>query len=136
MKLQTFKNLVKDNFPQKYYDLIDTLGFSINPVMTQLLNAMNRNLTVTDNLNMQYKDIVVTVDANGTPTTTTTYKSTLNGSTQGIVVIRADNLTSSRTYPVSYPFISWIDNSGTVTINNISGLQANQKYQLRILATA
>lgn len=136
MKLQTFRNLVKDNFPSKYYDLIDPLGFSINPIMTQLLNAMNKNLTVTDNLNMQYKDLTVTVDANGTPLTSTVYTSSLNGTTQGITVVRASNQSSATTYPVTCPFVSWTDNSGQVTINNITGLQANQKYVLRLLATA
>lgn len=136
MKLQTFKNLVKDNFPQKYYDLIDPLGFSINPFMTQLLSALNNNLSVKDNLNMQYKDITVTVDASGKPLSSIVYKSTLNGVTQGVTVIRADNLTNTRTYPTSCPFVSWSDNSGQVTIINISGLQANQKYQLRLLAVA
>lgn len=136
MKLQTFRNLVKENFPQKYYDLIDPLGFSVNPIMTQLLNALNKNLSVTDNLNMQYKDITVTVDATGKPTSSLTYKSALNGTTQGVVVVKADNLSNSGTYPTSAPFISWSDNSGTVTINNISGLQANQKYQLKLLAVA
>jgi hypothetical protein len=96
--------------------------------MTQLLTAMNKNLTVTDNLNMMYKDITVIVDSTGKPTTLLTYKSTLNGTTQGITVIRAINLTNSGIYPMSFPFLTWSDNSGTVTINNITGLQANQKY--------
>lgn len=136
MKLQSWRNLVKDNFPQKYYDLIDTLGFSLNPMMSQVLNALNKNLTIADNLNMQYKDITITVDATGKPISTTTYKSTLTGTTQGITVIKTDNLSSAGTYPISAPFVSWSDNSGTVTITNISGLQANQKYQIRLLAVA
>lgn len=129
--------MTKENFPSKYHDLVDTIAYPINNAFQQIINAFNSNqITVTDNLNQQYKTISITVDASGNPVQTTTYKSTLTGRTQGIIVINAVNTTSSTTYPTSCPFISFIDNSGTVTINNVSGLQANQKYTLTILSTA
>lgn len=137
MKITNFQQMTKENFPSKYHDLVDTIAYPINNAFQQIINAFNSNqITVTDNLNQQYKTISITVDASGNPVQTTTYKSTLTGRTQGIIVINAVNTTSSTTYPTSCPFISFIDNSGTVTINNVSGLQANQKYTLTILSTA
>ncbi len=134
-KVSGFQRLVKENFPAKYRDLVDSF-YSLNNALEQIVNILNNaNVTVTDNLNQQYKTIITTVDTTGKPTQSLTFKSTLSTKTQGIIVISATNLTNSSTYPIATPFVSWSDNSGTVTINNISGLQAKQNYSLTLLTT-
>lgn len=136
-KISGYQTLVKENFPSKYYDLVGVIAYPLNNVIQQLVNALNnKQLTVGDNLNQQYKTIVVTVDSTGKPLQTLTYKSTLIGKTQGISVVSASNITNSSTYPTSAPFIAWSDNSGTVTISHISGLQANNQYSLTLYTTA
>lgn len=130
-KISNFQEFTKENFPSKYQDLCDVISNPFNNFGRQITNALNNNqITVGDNLNEQYKTITVTVDATGAPVQTCTYKSTLSTKTVGIVVISATNVTSSNTYPTAAPFCSWIDQSGSVTISNISGLQANNQYTL------
>lgn len=133
MKLNNFQELTKENFPSKYQDLCDVISNPFNNFGRQVTDGLNNNqVTVGDNLNEQYKTITVTVDASGKPVQTCQYKSTLSTKTVGIIVVAASNQTSSTTYPTGTPFMTWIDNSGTVTISNISCLQANNQYQLTI----
>lgn len=133
MKISNYQEFTKENFPKKYYDLTDSLIYPLNNFQQQIVTAFNNNqITVTDNLNEQYKTLTVTVDSTGKPAQTLTYQSTLTGKTVGIIVVAAKNQTSSTTYPTGTPFISWSDNSGTVTIANITNLQANNQYQLVI----
>lgn len=135
-KVSGFQRLVKENFPTKYYDLVDSF-YTLNNAIEQLVNIVNNaQITVADNLNQQYKTLIVTVDSTGKPLQPTTYQSTLSSKTLGIIVVAAQNLTSSTTYTTSAPFINFTDNSGTVSVNNIAGLQANQKYSLTLLCTA
>lgn len=132
-RISGFQRLVKENFPAKYRDLIDSF-YSLNNALEQIVNAFNNNqITISDNLNQQYKTLLVTVDSTGKPTQTTTFQSTLTTKTQGIVAINAINQVTSTTYPTGGIFVSFTDNSGTVTINNVTGLQANQQYSLTLL---
>lgn len=135
MKLSNFQEFTKETFPSKYQDLCDVIGNAFNNFGRQVTQGLNNNqITVTDNLNEQYKTITVTVDATGKPTQTLTYKSSLSTVTQGIVVVKAVNATNSTTYPTGTPFLTWVDNSGTVTISNITNLQANNQYTLTLRA--
>ena len=135
-KITNFQSLVKENFPSKYSDLLDVIGTPFNNLGQQVVNLLNNNqVTVTDNLNMQYKTLTVTVDSNGKPLQSLTYLSTLSTKTQGLIVVSAVNLTNSTVYPTGQPFCSWADNSKTVTISNITGLPANNQFQLTVLAT-
>lgn len=134
-RISGFQRLVKENFPAKYRDIVDSF-YPLNNALEQMVNIINTNqITVTDNMNQQYKTIIVTVNASGTPIQPLTYQSMLTSKTIGITVIAANNLTNSSTFPTSCPFISFSDNSGTVTISNVVGLQANQSYNLTLLAT-
>lgn len=133
-KISEFKRLIKEDFNKDDQDLIDKLAFTVNPALETIAQALNKNLTFEDNINSQIKDIEVTVNGDGRPLVNTSYKSVLRGQTRSIIVMRAENLTSSSTYPDGAPFISFIDNAGQVTIQHVTGLQANNKYRLRILA--
>lgn len=135
MKISNYQQFTKENFPSKYWDLADSLMYPLNNFQQQVVTAFNNNqVTVSDNLNEQYKTLTVTVDSTGKPLQSLTYQSTLTGTTQGIIVVKAVNQTNSTTYPTGTPFLSWVDNSGTVTINNVTNLQANNTYQLTIRA--
>lgn len=134
-RISGFQRLVKENFPSKYRDLVDSF-YSLNNALEQIVNALNNNqITVSDNMNQQYKTITVTVGATGIPLQPVTFQSTLTTKTVGIIVVSAQNVTNTNTYPTTAPFISFTDNSGTVTINNVLGLQANQQYSLTLLTT-
>ena len=134
-KISFIRKLVKEDFPQKYQDLIGSLGNVLNPALQSITLSLNKGLTFADNVQCSIVNISVTVDATGKPINPTTFQSNLISTTQHLFLTQAHNLTNTNTYPTTAPFISWVDNAGNVTINNITGLQANQTYSLRIIVT-
>lgn len=134
MKLPSFRQLYSADYPSKYKDLIDILSISLNNGITVLYQALNNGLTLRDNLNATVKDVTVTVDANGIPTSSTAF--TLRATTQldGVMVLSANNQTNSTTYPTSGVFINGNQNANIFTITHITGLQANQQYVVRVVA--
>lgn len=130
-KIQSFKRLIKEDVEEQYRPLIEKIGFSVNNFADEVVNTINGNLT-TDNLGEKIKDVVVTVNATGSPITATSFKTDLSGVVQGMWVVKAENVTNKATYPTSQPFITWSENNNVITVNNISGLQANNKYKLKV----
>lgn len=134
-KLTFLKRLIKEDFKQADQELIGKIAFILNPALESITNVLTRNLTFEDNFAGQIKEVDLTVDASGKPINTTSFKSDLNGSCKNLIVTRAQNLTNTAVYPSSAPFISFSESNGQIFINNCTGLQANNKYRLRILAT-
>lgn len=136
MKLQSFKRLDKSDYPEKYQDLIDTLSQSLNIAIEDIYNALSNQISITDNIYCNVKDIQVKVDASGNPTTTTTFAidSSINA-LKGLSVIKVDNITSTTVYPTGGITITYtLNNAQQVQIKNITGLPANNTFQLRIVA--
>lgn len=132
-KLAGFQRLIKEDFPEESRPLIDKIGFSVNNFAEQVINIINnKQLTASDNLNEEVKNITVSVDGTGKPKATTTFVNNLNTRLQGIIVIRAQNTTNTNSYPISMPLISYVEVNSVVTILNISGLQADNNYTLTI----
>lgn len=129
------RKLVKEDFPQKYQDLIGSLGNVLNPALQSISIGLNNGLTIGDNLQATTVNITVTCDVNGNPINPTSFPSNLGSPTQHLLITRAYNLTNTNAYPTGAPFISWVDNGGQVSINNVTGLQANNQYSLRIIVT-
>ena len=132
-KLQGFKRILAEDFDEKERPLVSKLAYSINPAFEDIQFAMNKGLSIEDNLNFNKKDITVIVDASGIPNTDVVVKSGLASSCSGIIVIKATNLTAPATSPTNTPFITFSDNSGQISINKITGLQASNQYRLRLL---
>jgi hypothetical protein len=133
MKLQGFKRIVKENFPSEYHSLIEAIAGSVNDFSDDVANAFNKRITVEDNLNMEYRQLQVTVSSAGTPIGTVEFKSNLATPVKGISIIRADNLSSTTVYPTSSPFITYSSDNNIITVKHITGLVANNKYRLLLL---
>lgn len=133
-KIQGFKRITKENFKADYQDLIDAIGGSVNIFAEEVINAFNNNLTVDDNLKMEYKDIEVSVNASGIPINNTQFKVGFNGKVRGVVIERALNLTNPNTYPTGAPFITYDQSDKVITVKHITGLPANNKYRLTVLS--
>lgn len=136
MRLPSFKRLFSTDFKKDFKDLIDQLALSLNNGIDVLYTALNNNLTLRDNFKATVKDIFVTVDANGTPTSGAAFQLNSNAKVDGVIVLLALNQVNSAVYPTSGVFISGSQSSNTFVINNVTGLQAGQSYQLRVLAFA
>lgn len=126
--LQRPKRISGELLSNELRPAVDSVGSSLNSFIEETYIAIMGNLGVTSNLNMEFKTITITVDANGIPITTTSFKSNLKSKIIGCIVIRSLN-----SYPINQPFINFSENSGVATINQVSGLTANTQYQLVIL---
>jgi acetaldehyde dehydrogenase (acetylating) len=136
MKFTSIRRIIKEDFPSKDRELVGKMAQPINNMFQFQATVFNNGITFSDNINCQIKDIDITVDATGKPTSAVVFKSTLKTSSQGILVIKATNLTNSDIYPTGAPFVSSSENNSQITINNVTGLQAGQKYTLRIISIA
>src|SRR3990167_6772601 len=105
--LSELKRLIREDFSPDDQELIGKIANILNPSLQEIYSAINGNLTVTDNINMQLKELEISVDSAGIPKVPTSYKSELKGSTRGIHCVKAENLTSTVTYPISCPFVSF-----------------------------
>lgn len=133
-KLPSWKRIIEQDYPQKYQDLIQQISIPLNYGIEVLYNLLNGKLTFKDNIASTIKELDVQVDSSGKPLTTTTIKKTSSDKIEGIIVVRAQNLTNSTTYPTTGIFISYTETTDSIIINNITGLQANNFYRINVIA--
>jgi len=135
MRLPGLKRLEKQNFKDEDQDLIETLAFTINNDLDPLYEALNRKLSLKDNLFCTVKDVIIIVDANGIPKNSASFQlDNVNMRVLGCNVLKVINQTISTSYPTSSPFISFGQNSNIVNINHITGLQSDQQYLITVVA--
>lgn len=133
MKFESPKRLIKEDVQEEDRALVEKVGYVINPSFEQLAKILDNNLTIKDNFNQSQKEIIVTVNATGTPVTATQFKTDISGNCRGLQVINAVNQSSVNTYPTGTPFISFTEKVGVITVNNITNLQAGNKYKLTVI---
>jgi len=134
MILGAFRRLYKNDFKPEDQDLVEKISYPLNTGIESIYEAFNKKISLSDNLLCTIRDVEVTVDSTGKPVNTTSFKLDFTGSVSSIFVGNAQNLTNTSTYPTSAPFISWTQTQTGVTINNVTGLQPNNNYRLRIIA--
>lgn len=132
-KLQSFKRLIIEDFDEKERDMVSKIAYSVNTFADDVLGAFNKNISIDDNLNIVKKDITVTVNTLGVPTSPLTVSSGLSSICVGMQVINATNLTNSTTTPTGTPFITFSDNGSQITISKITNLQASNSYRLKLI---
>jgi hypothetical protein len=133
MKIPAFRRIIVEDYKSEQRDFISKLAVSINSFMDTMNIALNGNLTITDNFAAVQKKITVTVNSEGTPTSGGTVSTGLTTLCAGTRVIFAVNNTVPSNYPSSCPFISFTNGNGTIIMNHISGLKANNSYTLTII---
>lgn len=121
------RRLNREDF-QEAPNWIDPMLTVINAFMDSVYNIMNRNISLTQNLNIQIVTINVETDTNG-DIKPVKLKTTVRGRVAGVSVIR---VITTDTSSIS-PFVSFIQNENILTISNIASLNSNQKYKIILL---
>lgn len=135
MRIPTFKRIDKQNFDEQYKELIETIAFSYNNDIEVLFQVFNKNVSLKDNVFCTVKDVQVILNSNGIPKNTASFQlDNSNMRVLGCNVLKAINTKNSTTYPTSAPFLNFTQTSGIVTIDHVTGLQADQPYTLTIVA--
>lgn len=133
MKLPNFKRLVYNDFPKDFQSLIEQLSYSVNNPIETITSAFSNNISIRDNLLCNVKDIDITVDSTGTPSSTAAMVITNSNPIEGMQVIRAISPTSANIMPNGGIIISYTQNGSRIVLNRVTGLPANQLFSLRII---
>jgi hypothetical protein len=132
MKLPNFRRIIASDYDQKYKDLVETLAVSINQGMDSVYDALNKKITLKNNVLCTTKDVVLQVDQTGKPIQAAGIKLDFTNKASVLFVGKAENLTNLNVYPTGV-FVSWTQASDFIQINNVSGLQVGASYRLRIV---
>lgn len=133
MKLGNYKRIISNDYPVENQKLIEQLGRQLNDGIEQLFAATGGKLTFADNFLCTVKDVEVTVGSTGNPINRTSLSLSNSEIVQGCQVISAVNKSNAATYPTGCPFISFTQNGTQLFIDNVTGIQANNRYLLRIV---
>lgn len=133
-QLDNVRRIVKEDYDTKFHGLIDKLAYVLNSFMEQTTTEMNGNLDFT-NLNQDILTFKVKVNSSGVPVGSGLLRTTTRG-VRGFQVVKAFNRDKNTVFPTSQPFISFKagPNSEVVKIINISGLTANDSWELTLVA--
>jgi len=131
-RLSNVRRIIAEDFPEESRETISRLGGILNYFMEEVVELSNGNVDF-ENLNQEIRTIEVEVDGDGVPKLNN--KVLVNKTNpQGLQVIRAINLTNNAIFATAQPFINFTpQGNGVLTINNITGLPADNKFFLAFI---
>ena len=132
MKINNTTQIRGDDFSQEDRDLAERMGNILNPFMQQVVEINDGRIDFENRVENLIR-IEMTVDANGVPLLNNKIN-TGKSNIRGFQVIAAFNVTNASISASSQPFISYTPiGNGLVQVSKISGLPANQKFQLNVV---
>lgn len=130
-RLQGFKRIEGDMFPQEMRRIGEAIGYSVNVFADEVLNAFDHNITM-NNLNQSISQFTTIVDSNGIPKIDLILNISVSG-LQGLHVIRAENL-SDTTNLTGSPFLTYnlVGSGNKLQITHITGIPADKEYRFTV----
>lgn len=134
MRIPSLRRIFSNDFKPEMKQFVDQIGILLNGNFEPLYNALNNNLTFSDNFNATVTTVQVTVGADGTPLQPSSFKLSSNQKTvSGGLVIDAFGTNDPNILPTSAPFVSLIQSGDFVTIRNVKGLIPEANFTLKIV---
>lgn len=99
----------------------------LNQFILQVYQALQNNLTVSENL---YQEILTYTVANETSNFPIKLSAKFKQYPEAVTLIHCK--ATDATYPSAAPLLQWDFNDGTLIINSISGLTASKKYTIKL----
>lgn len=134
MKLGNYKRIISNDYKEDNQELVEQLGRQLNDGIEQLFIAVGGKLTFDDNFLATVKEVEIKVGSTGNPINQTSILLNNTNIVTGCLVISATNKTDPTLFPSSTPFISFTQNGTALYINNITSLQANNRYLVKLIA--
>jgi len=134
MKLPNFKRIVKSDYKEEFHGIIENLSFSINNGIEVVYQALNRAISLRDNVACTVMDVIMEVDANGTPKVRTTFSLNSTNRILGICVLNAVNTKNPTILPTSGVFVYFTQENKTIFVKGVKGLPADQQFTLTLVA--
>lgn len=129
-RLSNIKRIIKEQLPSDVQKWIDTILFPLNDAISQFTNALNKQLTVTDNMNGTIKNFRLT---------SSQFPFTFNhGLTQQPTVLIIGQINDTSGSPTTFtaaPYAQWSIGSAasTITVQTITGLDPAKTYSVTFL---
>lgn len=133
MKVPSYRRLNKSDFADEFKDLVDRLGNSINSGIDVLYEALNKKITLSDNIACTVKDVDVEIDSKGQLKNKTQVKLDAKGQVIGITVINGYCTKDSSVLPVSGIFVNYIQSGDSIKIQNIVGLPVDRPFRITLV---
>lgn len=134
MKLGNFKRIISNDYPKENQPLVELIGRPLNDGIEQLFQAVGGKLTFDDNFSATVKEVEVNLASTGNPINKTSIALNNTNIVTGCIIISAVNKTNAAVFPTGAPFISFTQNGSVLYIDNVTGLQANNRYLLKLIA--
>lgn len=134
MKIPSFRRLMDADFPEEFKDLVKKIAVSINNGFEILYEALNKKISLNDNIACTLKDVEVDIKEDGRLKSQAVVKLDVPGSVIGISVLNARCLTDSNVYPNAGIYLNFQQSGDKLTITHAYGLPANYKFSLKIVA--
>lgn len=134
MKLPNFKRIVKSDYKQEFHGIIENLSFSLNNGIEVLYQALNRAISLKDNIACTVMDVIIEVDSEGTPKVRTSFLLNSTNRVLGVSVLNAVNSKNPTILPTSGVFVYFTQENKTLFIKNVKGLPADQPFTLTLVA--
>ena len=132
-KLPSYRRILQQDYPQQYQDLIGQLAVTLNYGFDTLYQLLNGKLTFADNMDSTIKTVSLQVDSTGKPTTAVSIAKSSTNTITGLIVAKVVNTTNSTAFPTGGVFISYTETTSAITINNVTGLQPNNSYDITVV---
>jgi hypothetical protein len=135
MKLPNFKRLYDQDYKDDFKDLVRQLALSLNSGIELLYEALNKKITLRDNIACTVKDLKIVVDSTGIPVADVIFTLDSTGvNMDGCQVIKITNEKNPTKYPTSGVNITYNQTANGVQIKHVTGLIAGETYTLRVVA--
>ncbi len=133
-KLNSYSRIISTDFETEQQPIVEKLGSMVNDGFTPVYSALSNRLTFSENFLCTEKEVEITVGATGIPLTRTSLSLSNTLPVKAALVLAISNKTNAAGFPTGAPFITFSQNGNVLFIDHITGLLANNRYLIRILA--
>lgn len=130
MKIPSVRKILKEDLPDAP-DWINGVISPINSFMEYMYQAMNRNITDSDNIACSVKELTYITPSTYPVMDNVEFASGLKFKATGLTLLQILDK-SDFSPPTSAVYVPWIDDDGVIVIYPIIGLAASKSYILRV----
>lgn len=131
MKLPSQKKILREDLrdaPPWITNVIDP----VNSFMESVYQALNKNITVTENISSFIQELNYTTTSAYPTATPIFFKNTLKSRAIGVLVLQAYDKTTYTPAPGPV-YVPWVEVNTGIEVLSITGLEASKSYLIRLL---
>lgn len=133
-RIPTTKRFILEDFPKEVRKWFDKFLGGINDFILNVNNALNNNLTFSENMSAQLSTVKIQTDGSGDLFGTYSFKNNLKGNAAGVWIVRIQDLAANPEAVDNGVCVDWSNGDGQIVINNVTGLTADKEYNITFIA--